>query len=455
MRGRTLHEVARAVGGLPLGADVEVTSVATDSRLVRPGALFVAMPGAHTDGGLFVPEAFAFGAAAALVRDGTDVPGPAVFVRSTGDALLKLAAFERRRSDATVIAVTGANGKTSTKDLTAAVLAQRMRTHANVASFNNEVGLPMTILDAPPTTEALVCEMGARRVGDVALLCEVAQPDLVVVTNVGVAHLEIFGSWEAIVESSAEPVEALGPDGVAVLNADDEVVAGYASRSRGRVVTFGVAAGADVRATGVRLGEDGCASFSVEVPGASQAERVDLAVPGEHMVANALAATAVGHVMGLTAAECAAGLKGASVSPWRMESFTNADGIRVINDAYNANPESMAAALKAARWIARDVALIAVLGPMAELGPIADEEHERVGELATRLRVDRVVTVGEPARAIAVAAVREGVEPGNVASYDTADEALADVRAHARPGDVVLFKASRVAGLERLAEALR
>jgi len=157
MKGRTLHEVARAVGGLPIGADVEVTSVATDSRLVRPGALFVAMPGAHTDGGLFVPEAFAFGAAAALVRDGTDVPGPAVFVRSTGDALLKLAAFERRRSDATVIAVTGANGKTSTKDLTAAVLGQRMRTHANVASFNNEVGLPMTILDAPPTTEALVC----------------------------------------------------------------------------------------------------------------------------------------------------------------------------------------------------------------------------------------------------------------------------------------------------------
>jgi UDP-N-acetylmuramoyl-tripeptide--D-alanyl-D-alanine ligase len=240
-----------------------------------------------------------------------------------------------------------------------------------------------------------------------------------------------------------------------VLNADDEVVAGYASRSRGRVVTFGVAAGADVRATGVRLGEDGCASFSVEIPGASQTERVDLAVPGEHMVANALAATAVGHLMGLTAAECAAGLKGASVSPWRMESFTNAEGVRVINDAYNANPESMAAALKAARWIARDVALIAVLGPMAELGPIADEEHERVGELATRLRVDRVVTVGEPARAIAVAAVREGVEPGNVASYDTADEALADVRAHARPGDVVLFKASRVAGLERLAEALR
>jgi UDP-N-acetylmuramoyl-tripeptide--D-alanyl-D-alanine ligase len=173
------------------------------------------------------------------------------------------------------------------------------------------------------------------------------------------------------------------------------------------------------------------------------------------MVANALAAAAVGHVLGVGTADAASALGSASVSPWRMETFVSDDGVRVINDAYNANPESVAAALKAARWISRDAALIVVLGPMAELGPIADEEHERVGELATRLRVDRVITVGASARAIAVAAVREGVEPQNVASYDDADAALADVRAHARRGDVVLFKASRMAGLERLAEALR
>jgi UDP-N-acetylmuramoyl-tripeptide--D-alanyl-D-alanine ligase len=453
MKPITLHEVARAVGGLPIGADVRVTSVMTDSRLVRPGTLFVAMPGEHTDGGLFVPEAFQFGAAAALVRDGTETPGPAVFVRSTGDALLKLASAERRGTDATVIGITGANGKTSTKDLIAAVLTPRLRTHASRASFNNEVGLPMTILDAPVDTEALVCEMGARRAGDVALLCRVARPDVVVVTNVGVAHLEIFGSWEAIVESSAEPVDALDEDGVAVLNADDEVVAGYASRCRGRVVTFGLAAGADVRATDVTLGDDGCASFTLEIEG--QRERVDLVVAGQHMVPNALAAAAVASILGLSAGEIAAGLKGATVSRWRMETFTTAGGVRVINDAYNANPESVAAALKAARWIARDTTLIAVLGPMAELGPIAAEEHARVGELATRLRVDRVVTVGEQAEAIAVAAVREGVEPRNVASYGDLDGALADVRAHAHEGDVVLVKASRVAGLERLAEALR
>jgi UDP-N-acetylmuramoyl-tripeptide--D-alanyl-D-alanine ligase len=298
-----------------------------------------------------------------------------------------------------------------------------------------------------------VCEMGARRAGDVALLCRVARPGVGVVTNVGVAHLEIFGSWEAIVESSAEPVDALGEDGVAVLNADDEVVAAYTSRCRGRVVAFGLAAGADVRATDVTLGDDGCASFTLEIEG--QRERVDLVVAGQHMVPNALAAAAVASILGLSAGEIAAGLKGATVSRWRMETFTTAGGVRVINDAYNANPESVAAALKAARWIARDTTLIAVLGPMAELGPIAAEEHARVGELATRLRVDRVVTVGEQAEAIAVAAVREGVEPRNVASYGDLDGALADVRAHAHEGDVVLVKASRVAGLERLAEALR
>jgi len=455
MRPRLLHEVADAVGGLAVGPDVEVDSVVTDSRLVRPGSLFVALPGLRTDGGRFVGEAFAFGAAAALVRDGTEADGPVVCVRSTGDALLKLAADERRRSDASVIGITGANGKTSTKDLTAAALAPSLRTYASPASYNNEVGLPVTILGAPPDTEVLVCEMGARRVGDVARLFDVARPDVVVVTNVGVAHLEIFGSWEAIVQASAEPVDALGPDGVGVLNADDDVVAGYAARCRGRVVSFGLAPSADVRATDVELDADGCASFTLTIAATGDLERVALAVPGEHMVSNALAAAAVAHVLGVDGAQTAAALKDATVSPWRMETFVTDDGVRVINDAYNANPESMAAALKAARWIARDASLIAVLGPMAELGPIADEEHGRVGELATRLRVDRVITVGESARPIAVAAVREGVEPQNVASFDDGEAALADVRAHARAGDVVLFKASRVAGLERLAEALR
>jgi UDP-N-acetylmuramoyl-tripeptide--D-alanyl-D-alanine ligase len=351
------------------------------------------------------------------------------------------------------VGVTGANGKTSTKDMAAAVLSRRYRTHASPNSFNNEIGVPMTLLGAPPGTEVVVAELGARRKGDVAMLCDIARPGIVVVTNVGVAHLEIFGSWEAIVAASAEPVDAVPPDGWGVLNADDRVVAGFRSRCAGSVMTFGVHAEADVRASGVAIDEGGMASFEVVAEG--ERAPVTLAVAGEHMVPNALAAVAVGRILGVPLDTCAQALGAATVSHWRMETFTSEDGLRVVNDAYNANPESMAAALKAARVMARDTRLIAVLGHMAELGSIATEEHERLGDLAARLRVDRVVTVGPLAEPIAVAALREGVEPDNVAAYDDPDDALADVRAHARAGDVVLFKGSRVAGLERIAEALR
>lgn len=453
MRPRRMSDVARAAEGLFLGEDVEVTSVAIDSREVMPGALFVALPGERTDGGRFVPEAFANGAAGVLVRDGLDVDGPAVSVRSTGEALMMLARDERSRMSARVVAVTGANGKTSTKDMAAGVLATTFRTHASRESFNNEVGLPVTLLGAALDTEVLVVEMGARHVGDVALLCGIARPQVVIVTNVGVAHLEVFGSWERIVEASAEPVDALGVDGIALLNADDPVVAGYAERCAGRVLTFGLSPTADVRADEVTLGADGCASFTL----VSAGERVPvtLSVPGEHMVSNALAATAAGVTLGVPLDLCAGALAEAAVSAWRMETFTTGDGVRVVNDAYNANPESMAAALRAARWMAGDGHLIAVLGTMAELGPIAAREHERIGELAARIRVDRLIAVGESAGPIAVAGLREGVEPENVACYDDPQEALDDVRRTARPGDLVLFKGSRVAGLERLAEAMR
>ncbi len=448
-----MSEVARATDGLLIGEDAEVRSIVTDSRAAGPSALFVALPGEHTDGGLFVPEAFENGASGALARDGVATPGPTVFVRSPGDAFLRLAADERRGMEARVVGITGANGKTSTKDMAADVCACRFRTHASPESFNNEVGLPVTLLGARPDTEVVVAEMGARRKGDVTLLCEIARPDIVVLTNVGVAHMEIFGSWEAIVEASAEPIDAVEPGGVAVLNVDDPVVAGFADRCRGRVVTFGTTPTAGVRAEGVVLDGDGRASFTV-VHGGERAS-VRLGVAGEHMVSNALAAMAIGIELGVPIEEAAIALGEARVSHWRMETFITSEGIRVVNDAYNANPESVAAALKTARWMAGDGQLIAVLGAMAELGPISDDEHERVGELAARLGVDRLITVGQAAASIATAGIREGVEPGNAAAYDDSADALADIRAHARPGDLVVFKASRVAGLEALAEALR
>ena len=453
---RRASEIARAVAGRLDGADTAIEAVVTDSRLARPGTLFVALRGERLDGHAFLEQAWANGAAVLVERPPADtsVAGTSVVVADTGRALLDLAADERRRSTATrVVAITGANGKTSTKDLAAAVLAQRFRTHASPASFNNEVGLPMTLLGAPEGTGVIVAEMGARREGDVALLCEVARPDVVVVTNVGLAHLGIFGSREAIERAGAEPVLALGEVEVAILNADDTVVRSYAHRTRAKVLTFGIEAAADVHAREVELAPDARATFTLESGG--DREIVELAVPGEHMVANALAAAACGIALGVTPAECAAALKDARVSAWRMETFTTPGGVLVVNDAYNANPESMAAGLKAARWMARGRRLAAVLGHMAELGDVSFEEHERLGQLAVRVGVERLVTVGEPARAIARAALREGLLPGDVASYDDADAAATDVRGWVRDADVVLLKGSRVAGLERIAEALR
>jgi UDP-N-acetylmuramoyl-tripeptide--D-alanyl-D-alanine ligase len=320
------------------------------------------------------------------------------------------------------------------------------------SSFNNEVGVPMTLLGAPPDTQVIVAELGARHVGDVRELCDVALPQMVVVTNVGVAHLEVFGSWEAIVEASAEPVEALPADGVAVLSVDDPVVASYAQRTPARVVTFGRAGDADVRADGVALDRDGTASFELRHRG--ERARVHLSVPGEHMVANALAAVAVGVELDVPIADAAAALADARITRWRMQTSGAPSGVRVVNDAYNANPESVAAALKTARWMAGGGRLIAVLGQMAELGPIASAEHERVGELAARLPVDRLLAIGADAKTIVVAAVREGVEPDAAVAYDDLDAALADVVAHVAPGDVVVVKGSRVTGLEVLAERL-
>jgi UDP-N-acetylmuramoyl-tripeptide--D-alanyl-D-alanine ligase len=454
VRARSLGSVAAAVGGT-VGDDdrgVLIDAVVADSRSAAPGGLFVAMEGARVDGHDFVDAAAARGAAAAMVRHGTRTAIPAVAVTDTGEALLALGAEERRRFAGTVVAITGANGKTTTKDLAAAVVATRRRTHASPASFNTEVGVPLTLLGAPADTEVIVAELGARHVGDVALLAPVVDADVVVVTNVGVAHMEIFGSWDAIVAASAEPVEALDPDRVAILNADDAVVASYAERTAARVRTFGRGEAADVRAHDVTIGRDGRARFGVSADG--RRAEISLAIVGEHQVSNALAAVAVGLELGVPLGDAVAALGAAEVTRWRMETTVTPSGVTVVNDAYNASPESVAAALRTARWMAADGRLIAVLGQMAELGPIAVAEHEKVGELAARLRVDRLVTVGAEAAPVAVAAVREGVEPENVASYDELDAALADVLAAVRPGDVVLAKGSRVTGLEILAGKL-
>jgi UDP-N-acetylmuramoyl-tripeptide--D-alanyl-D-alanine ligase len=264
--------------------------------------------------------------------------------------------------------------------------------------------------------------------------------------------MEMFGSRQGVADAKAELVEALTDQGIAVLNADDPVVREFDRRTRARALRFGTAADADVRGEDLVLDRDGRPSFTMVTPAGT--ERVELAVAGEHMAWNALAAAACGIGMGLSAGECAAGLKEARVSPWRMEVLEAPSGLRVLNDAYNANPSSMAAALRAARVMAGDGRCFAVLGEMAELGSIAPEEHARIGELVARLGIERLVTVGEAADAIAVSAVREGVEPDRVTRCTTVEEAMEAVLADVRPDDLVLVKASRAVGLERLAERL-
>jgi len=459
VRERSLASVATSVGGgldPPDGGAVVVRGVSIDSRRVQAGDLFVALPGERADGHAFVGDALANGAAAALVRDRPVSARPVVVVEDPGGALLALAADERMSLRATVVGITGSTGKTCTKDFTEAVLGGPPRAVASRESFNNEVGLPLTVLAATEETEVVVCEMGSRGPGHIRRLCEVARPSIGVVTNVGVAHMELFGSPEVLREAKAELVDALPEDGVAVLNADDPVANGFAKRARGRVLRYGASPDAAVRALDIEVSPTtGAASFDLLTP--SGRARVTLRVPGEHMVPDALAAAAVGHTLGVEVGEAAARLGEARVSGGRMEVLETSDGIRLVNDAYNANPTSVAAALRSVRWMTGSGKgrFVAVLGPMAELGPIAGEEHDRVGELLARIGVDLLVTVGPEAELIARGAEREGLEPERIVRCAGADEAIDALRAAVRPGDVVLVKASRVARLERIVQALR
>lgn len=452
----TLADIASAVGGTVRGADpatVVTGNVEYDSRRVGPGDLFLALPGEHVDGHEFATSAVRQGAVAVLCTRPVDVAR--IEVADGLAAITALASVVARRLPAVVVGVTGSSGKTSTKDLLAHVLAVIGPTIAPAGSMNNELGHPYTVLQAGIDTRFLVLEMGARGIGQVRHLTEIAPPQIGVVLNVGTAHLGEFGTREAIAQAKGELVEALPANGVAVLNADDRLVAAMAGRTRAQVVTFGEAEAAEVRGSGVVLDDLGRASFTLHARGTSAPVRLRFA--GAHHVSNALAAAAVGLAAGLSPDAVAAGLTSAvPASKWRMELTERPDGVVVINDAYNANPESMRAALAALVAVAhsRRVRALAVLGPMAELGPSDQIEHGAIGRLAVRLGLARVIAVGDAARPIAQAAALEGSWDGEASWVPDVDAAVATLRAELRPGDVVLVKASRVARLERVALAI-
>jgi UDP-N-acetylmuramoyl-tripeptide--D-alanyl-D-alanine ligase len=452
----SLAQVGEATGGDLLGDPAAMLDgAATDSRRVRRGQLFVPLR-AERDGHDFIEAAVSAGAGAYLTEGPLPVAVPAVRVGDTLSALSRLAVAARQRLHVPLIAVTGSSGKTSVKDLCLGALGSAA--WGSEASFNNEIGVPLTLVEAPETASVVVCELGSRGLGHVSHLCGIAQPSIGIITTIGPAHIEMLGSIDNVARAKAELVAALPPSGLAVLPADDRWLPVLRAEATAPVVLFGTAHGADVRAEAVVLDEMMRGSFTLRSPWGSA--RVHLALSGDHQVRNALAAAAAALVTGRPVECVAQGLAKAEVSPWRMQVQETPDGVLLLNDAYNSNPQSLRAALAVLGGFAeKGRRPVAVLGEMAELGAVSEEEHHRaglevaaIGDLAA-LIVVRSGAVGSPD---AVSALVAGATEGGITALvvEGTEEARERLETILRPGDVVLVKGSRIVGLERLATAL-
>lgn len=453
MHSLTLKDVARITGGMLHGdGNLVVTGVATDSHSVKPGDLFCAIVGERVDGHDFASDAFESGAIAVL---GTrEINGPCVVLEKADGldavivALGELAKNERAvLHDVNVIGITGSSGKTSTKDIIGQVVAHCGVTQSPAGSPNNELGMPLTVLQASSDTNNYVLEMGMRGLGHIAYLCDIARPTIGVVTNVGLAHAGEVGGIKDIAKAKSELVRGLDENGCAILNADDVNVAAMATLAQGDVLTYGFADSADVRVSDLVIHPDGTSRFVLTHRGSTVT--VDLPLMGRHNVSNAAAAAAVGIRVRMSLDDVARALNTVSVlSKWRMEKHSLPNDITLINDAYNANPDSMKAAFKTlsdfdtvgSRW--------AVIAGMHELGPSSDEEHAALGALAAELNIDHFVVIGDLARPALDSALAAGIDAVWLPEISQASDYIGQkVAAH----DVLLFKASRSEGLERLA----
>jgi UDP-N-acetylmuramoyl-tripeptide--D-alanyl-D-alanine ligase len=454
MNPLTLSQIAQLAGGSLSSGDrtVVLDKISTDSRTLKRGELFVALRGENFDGHNFI-EAVATNGAAGAIADfnwKANVPQNFALIRAndTLQAYQQLAANYRKSLALRVVAITGSNGKTSTKDFAAAVLARRFRVTKTQGNFNNHVGLPRTILEATSRDEVAVWEIGMNHPGEVSALAEVAAPDVGIITNVGVAHIEFMGSRERIAEEKGALAEAVGAEGTVILNADDSFTHEIAARTLGKVILAGTTAGT-IRASEVNQSGSGT-DFTI-LEGAHRC-RAQLPVPGLHMVQNALLAIAAGRVFGLSLEECAAGLVAAPLTKARSQVKEIRD-VQFLDDSYNANPDSMKAALRTLVELDAEGQRIAVLGEMRELGDESERGHREVGETAAALKVDHLIAIGNVAATIAEAAKRAGLQNSStVASTGEAAELLAQL---ATPGDLVLIKGSRLARTERVIEAFR
>lgn len=467
MRPTAVHEIARMAAAEVWGAgEQRVERVVIDSRAVQENDLFVALPGTRAHGVEFAAEAASRGAAAILVDSAheqaaliaaAETRGAPVAVLVAPDALEalgRLAAAYRATLAAKVVGITGSTGKTTTKDMLAAALRSR-RVVASALSHNNEIGVPLTLLAAGDQTEVVVVEMAMRGAGQIRSLAKMAAPEVGVITNVGVTHFELLGSRDAIADAKGELLEELPPDGLAVLNGDEERTRALAARTKAPTCTYGLEAANDVTASGIEALSGGHVGFTVS-DGAGSAS-VELPVPGRHNAYNALAAVCVALWLGVTLEEAARGIADVELSPMRMGVFTAGEGITVINDCYNANPASMIAGLEALADIADDAARrVAVLGNMSELGSLSAREHAAVGLAARERGVRLLFTVGEEARVIGEEATGAGSPQGGPEwfHFENAQEAAAEIPGRLAQGDIVLVKASRSVGLERVVEAI-
>lgn len=442
-------EIAKIVNGTLHGDDVLVSApVVIDSRKAQPGSAFIAIAGERVDGHDYVADAFNLGAVLALTS--RSVTGNHIVVADVITALSQLAAHVRRQlSDLTVIGITGSQGKTTTKELLAAVLSSAGKTVSPQGNLNNEIGVPLVILSCQRDTKFCIVEMGARHQGDIAHLCQIAKPQIGVVLRVGSAHLGEFGSIAAIAQTKSEMITSLSSDGVAILGSYDQYTPQMAKLHPGRVVTFGETQECDIRATDIEVRE-GCAHFDLVTPEGRSA--VGLRIAGLHQVSNALATAAVATVAGLSLDQIASGLSMAqSSAKWRME-IEEIGSLILINDAYNSSPEASAAALQTLALFAQERGgeSWALLGKMHELGESSAKDHAAIGTLASELGIDHLVCIAADEYAAAL------TEQGAISVHRYLNKSdAAEIAENFNPGDVVLIKASRSEKLEELAQAVK
>ena len=440
----SLREVVVATGGVASGEmNIQFCAVSTDTRTIQPGSLFIALTGERFDGYDYIDNAIEKGATGVIVSRMIDNPGViSIIVRDTKRALQDLACYHRQRYDIPVIGITGSNGKTTTKDMTAAVLAARLRTLKTEANFNNEIGLPQTLLRLDSSHQVAVVEMGMRGKGEIRELAAIALPSLAVITTVGETHIELLGSVENIAKAKAELVESIAANGTVVLNSDNPHVRAMAAKTSAKVVFFGLH-DADITACNIETNESGmtfdCCHQQVCFP-------VTLATFGKHNIYNALAAITVGLELGLTTDEVAQGIATFVPDAMRLH-VEESNRFRLINDSYNASPLSMIASIEALRDIAAGGRTVAVLGDMLELGNIAVEAHRRIGKKLLESKVDVVVTVGDLAKNIEAEVLAGGGMAVPCENHEAARKVLLELL---QPGDTILLKGSRSMKMEKL-----